>query len=40
MRRRIIFHVDIDQFFAAVEELEHPEFKSVGAPTLTSRKEL
>ncbi|UCH71128.1 MAG: DNA polymerase IV [Candidatus Bathyarchaeota archaeon] len=26
MSRRIIFHVDMDQFFAAVEEREHPEF--------------
>ena len=27
MSRRIIFHVDMDQFFAAVEEREHPEFR-------------
>ncbi len=40
MPRRIIFHVDIAQFFASVEELEHPEFKNVRASTLTSRKEL
>ena len=29
---RIIFHVDMDQFFAAVEEREHPEFK--GRPVV------
>lgn len=32
MSRRIIFHVDMDQFFAAVEEREHPEFK--GKPVV------
>jgi len=32
MPRRIIFHVDMDQFFAAVEEREHPEFK--GKPVV------
>jgi DNA polymerase IV (archaeal DinB-like DNA polymerase) len=26
-RNRIIFHVDMDQFFAAVEEREHPEIR-------------
>ena len=26
-RHRIIFHVDMDQFFAAVEEREHPEIR-------------
>ncbi|UCE28725.1 MAG: DNA polymerase IV [Candidatus Bathyarchaeota archaeon] len=30
--RRIILHVDMDQFFAAVEEREHPEFK--GRPVI------
>jgi DNA polymerase IV (DinB-like DNA polymerase) len=30
--RRIIFHVDMDQFFAAVEEREHPELK--GKPVI------
>jgi len=29
---RIIFHVDMDQFFAAVEESEHPKFK--GEPVV------
>jgi DNA polymerase IV (DinB-like DNA polymerase) len=29
---RIIFHVDMDQFFAAVEEREHPEFR--GKPVV------
>jgi len=29
---RIIFHVDMDQFFAAVEEREHPKFK--GEPVV------
>jgi len=29
---RIIFHVDMDQFFAAVEEREHPEIK--GKPVI------
>lgn len=24
-KKRIIFHVDMDQFYAAVEEREHPE---------------
>ena len=32
MSRRIIFHVDMDQFFAAVEERKHPEFK--GKPVV------
>jgi DNA polymerase IV (DinB-like DNA polymerase) len=32
MSGRIIFHVDMDQFFAAVEEREHPEFK--GKPVV------
>jgi DNA polymerase IV (DinB-like DNA polymerase) len=32
MSHRIIFHVDMDQFFAAVEEREHPEFK--GKPVV------
>ncbi len=27
---RIIFHVDMDQFYAAVEEQEHPEFKGIS----------
>jgi DNA polymerase IV (DinB-like DNA polymerase) len=27
-RHRIIFHVDMDQFFAAVEEREHPEIRN------------
>jgi len=30
--KRIIFHVDIDHFFSAVEEREHPEFK--GKPVV------
>jgi DNA polymerase IV (DinB-like DNA polymerase) len=30
--RRVIFHVDMDQFFAAVEEREHPELK--GKPVI------
>jgi DNA polymerase IV (DinB-like DNA polymerase) len=30
--RRIIFHVDMDQFYAAVEQREHPEF--VGKPVI------
>jgi len=30
--QRIIFHVDMDQFFAAVEEREHPEIK--GKPVV------
>jgi len=29
---RIIFHVDMDQFYAAVEEREHPEYK--GKPVI------
>jgi len=29
---RIIFHVDMDQFYAAVEECEHPEYK--GKPVV------
>jgi len=32
MSSRIIFHVDMDQFFAAVEEREHPKFK--GKPVV------
>ena len=31
-RHRIIFHVDMDQFFAAVEEREHPEIR--GKPVV------
>jgi len=31
-RQRIIFHVDMDQFFAAVEEREHPEYR--GKPVI------
>ena len=31
-RNRIIFHVDMDQFFAAVEEREHPEIR--GKPVV------
>ena len=31
-RERIIFHVDMDQFFAAVEEREHPEIQ--GKPVV------
>jgi DNA polymerase IV (DinB-like DNA polymerase) len=31
-RNRIIFHVDMDQFFAAVEEREHPEIQ--GKPVV------
>lgn len=27
-RERVIFHVDMDQFFAAVEEREHPEIRT------------
>jgi DNA polymerase IV (DinB-like DNA polymerase) len=30
--RRIIFHVDMDQFYAAVEQREHPEF--AGKPVI------
>ena len=30
--RRIIFHVDMDQFFAAIEEREHPEIR--GKPVV------
>lgn len=30
--RRVIFHVDMDQYFAAVEEREHPEYK--GKPVV------
>jgi DNA polymerase IV (DinB-like DNA polymerase) len=29
---RVIFHVDMDQFYAAIEEREHPEFK--GKPVV------
>jgi len=32
LQRRIIFHVDMDQFFAAVEEKVHPEIK--GKPVV------
>jgi len=32
VRSRIIFHVDMDQYYAAVEEREHPEFK--GKPVV------
>ncbi len=31
-KKRIIFHVDMDHFFTAVEEREHPEFK--GKPVV------
>jgi DNA polymerase IV (DinB-like DNA polymerase) len=31
-RKRIIFHLDMDHFFTAVEEREHPEFK--GKPVI------
>ncbi len=31
-KKRIIFHVDMDQFFAAVEERAHPEYK--GKPVI------
>jgi len=31
-RRRIIFHVDMDHFFTAVEEREHPKYK--GKPVI------
>jgi len=31
-KKRIIFHVDMDHFFTAVEEREHPEFK--GKPVI------
>jgi DNA polymerase IV (archaeal DinB-like DNA polymerase) len=31
-RHRIIFHVDMDQFFAAIEEREHPEIR--GKPVV------
>jgi len=31
-KRRIIFHVDMDHFFTAVEEREHPEYK--GKPVV------
>jgi len=31
-KKRIIFHVDMDQFFAAVEERVHPEYK--GKPVI------
>jgi len=31
-KRRIIFHVDMDHFFTAVEEREHPEYK--GKPVI------
>ena len=32
MRPRIIFHVDMDYFFAAVEEREHPDYR--GKPVI------
>jgi len=31
-KRRIIFHIDMDHFFTAVEEREHPEYK--GKPVI------
>jgi len=31
-KKRIVFHLDMDQFFAAVEEREHPEFR--GKPVI------
>ncbi|MEM3697805.1 MAG: DNA polymerase IV [Candidatus Bathyarchaeia archaeon] len=31
-KRRIIFHVDMDHFFTAIEEREHPEYK--GKPVI------
>ncbi|MBX5329323.1 MAG: DNA polymerase IV [Candidatus Bathyarchaeota archaeon] len=31
-KKRVIFHVDMDQFFAAVEERTHPEYK--GKPVI------
>lgn len=31
-KKRIVFHVDMDHFFTAVEEREHPEFK--GKPVI------
>ena len=35
-KRRIIFHVDMDHFFTAVEEREHPEYK--GKPVIVGAK--
>ncbi|MCK4424869.1 DNA polymerase IV, partial [Candidatus Bathyarchaeota archaeon] len=31
-KKRVIIHVDMDHFFTAVEEREHPEFK--GNPVI------
>ncbi|RLI15964.1 DNA polymerase IV, partial [Candidatus Bathyarchaeota archaeon] len=31
-KKRIIFHVDMDHFFTAIEEKKHPEFK--GKPVI------
>ncbi|MGQ9507310.1 MAG: DNA polymerase IV [Candidatus Bathycorpusculaceae bacterium] len=40
-KRRIIFHVDMDHFFTAIEEREHPEYKGkpviVGADPKTGK---